>query len=204
MVNKNLYFQQNDFQSTSNGMKLKILILVCSLAFSLLLPFTSLLAADPATPPSDVCNSGNLKTCVGNGLNNLGGTFKGAGPVNSSDVAEKVGSIISFILAFVGVIFLFLIVISGIQWMISGEKGEKEKISKAQSRIKNAAIGLIITLAAYAITYFVVAKLSESLGNNTQQNNPTSSCNTIYDCTLTCTPPQVIQCVGTPGVCLCN
>lgn len=69
-----------------------------------------------------------------------------------------IANIIETALGLLGVIFILLIVYGGILWMTSG--GEEQKIEKAQKIIKNAIIGLIITIAAYAISYFVIAALS--------------------------------------------
>ena len=56
-------------------------------------------------------------------------------------------------LAFIGTIFLILIIYSGIQWMTAG--GNEEKVEKSKKRIINAVIGLIVILSAYIITTFV-------------------------------------------------
>ena len=37
--------------------------------------------------------------------------------------------------------------------------GNTEQVSKSQTAIKNAIVGLIVVLAAYAITYFVMVRL---------------------------------------------
>lgn len=64
-----------------------------------------------------------------------------------------VARVIQIVLGFLGIIFLILIIISGFNWMMAG--GNEEQIKTAQGRIKNAIIGLVIVLAAYAITYFI-------------------------------------------------
>ena len=56
-----------------------------------------------------------------------------------------------------GVVFLTNIIIAGCKWMNSG--GEAEAIKKVQSKIINNILGIIIILAAYAITYFVIEPL---------------------------------------------
>jgi cbb3-type cytochrome oxidase subunit 3 len=72
---------------------------------------------------------------------------------NADFLNTKVGSIIGLILSFVGVIFLILIIYAGISWMTAS--GNQEKVNKAKELIINAIIGLIIVLAAYAITAFI-------------------------------------------------
>lgn len=47
------------------------------------------------------------------------------------------------------ILFIFMILISAIQWITSG--GEKEKIAGAQGRLTNAVIGLVILGLAWVI-----------------------------------------------------
>lgn len=75
-------------------------------------------------------------------------------PDNSSG-AETFGPIILQILSLVGVLFIILMIYAGILWMTA--KGDEKKVEKATSIIKQAIIGIIIVLAAYAITYFIMA-----------------------------------------------
>lgn len=72
---------------------------------------------------------------------------------NSNFLNTQVGSIIGLILSFIGVIFLVLMIYAGISWMTAA--GNQEKVTKAKDLIINAIIGLIIVLAAYAITSFI-------------------------------------------------
>jgi len=76
--------------------------------------------------------------------------------------AATIDSIVSraifIILTWVGVIFFVLIIFSGFMWMTA--EGNQEKITKAKNTLLSAIIGLIITLAAYSITYFIVSRLN--------------------------------------------
>jgi hypothetical protein len=65
----------------------------------------------------------------------------------------KVGDIIGLVLSFVGVIFLIIIIYSGIMWMTA--MGNDQRIEKAKNMIINATIGLIIVFSAYAVTNFI-------------------------------------------------
>ena len=58
------------------------------------------------------------------------------------------------VLSVLGVIFLIMVVYSGIRWMVAG--GRAEVIENSQNTIKNAVIGLALVLGAYAITNFVL------------------------------------------------
>ncbi|MDI3496161.1 MAG: Type secretion system pilin [Patescibacteria group bacterium] len=74
---------------------------------------------------------------------------------NAETVDSIIGTIIYAILGLVGVIFFGLIIFSGVKWMTSN--GNEETIKKAQEGLINAIIGLVITIAAYAISYFLIS-----------------------------------------------
>jgi cytochrome bd-type quinol oxidase subunit 2 len=80
-----------------------------------------------------------------------------AGFDSSLTLGEAVAVIVKTFLGLLGVIFVILIIIAGYNWMTAA--GDEEKIKKATSTIRSAIIGLIIIVAAYAITYFVFANL---------------------------------------------
>lgn len=69
----------------------------------------------------------------------------------------SLGYVIASILAgFMGLLaatFIVLTVVAGFRWMNSG--GNEETIKKSQETIKNSLIGLILVLAAWAITYYL-------------------------------------------------
>lgn len=58
-----------------------------------------------------------------------------------------------FYLGIAGIAYLILIIYAGIIWM--NASGNEEKVEKAKSVIKNATLGLIVVLMAYAVTIFV-------------------------------------------------
>ncbi len=70
-----------------------------------------------------------------------------------------VGKIINLFLSLLGVLFLALIIYGGFLWMMS--RGNEQEIEEAKNIIINAIIGLIIVLAAYAVTAFVGNLLSK-------------------------------------------
>jgi len=78
------------------------------------------------------------------GATNLGG---------NTDLATIISTLISVILGFLGIIFLVLTISAGFKWMTS--QGNEEEIKKAKGTVKNSIIGLVIVIAAYAITYSV-------------------------------------------------
>lgn len=70
------------------------------------------------------------------------------------------GTIVSAVLSLLGVIFFLLILYGGIRWMIA--QGNESEVEKAKQIIIAAVSGLVIVLAAYAITAFI----GEQLGLN--------------------------------------
>src|SRR3989344_5131310 len=63
----------------------------------------------------------------------------------------KVLLLLAFFVA--GVAFFFNLIVGGIQWISSG--GDPKAITAARSRITQGAVGLIIVVAAFAITLIV-------------------------------------------------
>lgn len=68
-------------------------------------------------------------------------------------IATKTGRVIGQVLSFLGVIFLILMIVGGIQWMTAA--GNQERVAKAKQLITSAIIGLVIVFSAYAITAFI-------------------------------------------------
>ncbi len=77
-------------------------------------------------------------------------------------LGEAVAMVIKGFLGLLGIIFIILILIAGYNWMTAS--GDEEKIKKATSTIRSAVIGLLIIVAAYAITYFVFENLPGASG----------------------------------------
>jgi cbb3-type cytochrome oxidase subunit 3 len=66
-----------------------------------------------------------------------------------------ISSIITTVLSFLGVIFLVLMIYGGLIWMTA--RGNEKNVDRAKDIIFDSIIGLIIIIAAYAITYFVTS-----------------------------------------------
>ena len=89
--------------------------------------------------------------------------------IKNTTMPELIGSIIGIALSVVGVVFFLLVLYAGFTWMTAF--GNEEKVTSSKSIMEQAAIGLVIVLAAYAIARFVFGELIR--GSNTQsQNNP--------------------------------
>ncbi|MFA6304628.1 MAG: pilin [Patescibacteria group bacterium] len=77
-------------------------------------------------------------------------------------VPQTIGRLISIVLSFVGALFFIYIVVAGIEWMTAG--GAEEQVTKAKTKMKNAIIGLAVTVGAYFITYFISNTLGATGG----------------------------------------
>lgn len=112
---------------------------------------------------ASVAQAGFLNGNAVNSINqNTGALQNSAGYDPGTTVGNVVAAFIKGFLGLLGVIFVILIVVAGFNWMTAG--GDEEKIKKATQTISRAVIGLIIIVAAYAITYFVFANLPTSSG----------------------------------------
>ncbi len=92
-------------------------------------------------------------------INELTGKVAAQAGYDKSDesgtaLSEKVGGIIKIAMTLVGTLFLALTVYAGFLWMTAS--GNEEQVTKATNILKMAVIGLIIVVAAYGITAFVV------------------------------------------------
>jgi hypothetical protein len=83
------------------------------------------------------------------------GTTAGVG--GQTDLPTIIGRIINVILGFLGILLLVLLLWGGFEWMTAG--GDTEKVKDARTRITNAVIGLVIIVAAFAISNFVLTSL---------------------------------------------
>ncbi len=61
---------------------------------------------------------------------------------------------ITFALAFVGVLFLILMIAGGFKWMTA--RGNETEVEKAKTMVFRGVIGVLIVLSAYIISYFVI------------------------------------------------
>ncbi|OGF25674.1 hypothetical protein A2303_06765 [Candidatus Falkowbacteria bacterium RIFOXYB2_FULL_47_14] len=98
----------------------------------------------------------NLGDAFKQPLNDVAGST-GAGYRSDADPAVLIGKVIQAALSFVGVVFLILMIYAGYTWMLA--RGNDQQVEKAKNLITAAVIGLIIVLAAYAISYFVLSQI---------------------------------------------
>ena len=112
-----------------------------------------------------------LEAKIGNqSLKAAGPSYKVTGA--DADVSSVVASAIQTVLGLLGMIFVILTLYAGFLWMTAG--GEEEKVNDAISILRNAIIGLIIVIAAYAITAFVFSSVGAGGGSG---SGPSASAN---------------------------
>jgi mannose/fructose/N-acetylgalactosamine-specific phosphotransferase system component IID len=78
------------------------------------------------------------------------------------NLATTLGQIIRGFLSLLGVVFMAYIIYGGYQWMMA--RGNEEQLTKAKAVIRGSIIGLIIVLAAYAITSYVILRVGAAGG----------------------------------------
>lgn len=128
----------------------KKLILTSILTSFFLLGFASVSLAD---------NYGLDKTISAGDKLEKAFSVKAIGTNAETFLSTRVGSIIGTLLSFLGVIFMVLVIYAGVLWMTA--RGAEAQVDKAKDILVNAIIGLILVLAAYAITAFVGGQLTD-------------------------------------------
>ncbi|MCK4539811.1 hypothetical protein KAU09_01510 [Candidatus Parcubacteria bacterium] len=112
-----------------------------------------------------VVEAQGLKDAFGNTGN--AGTVAGAGgyKIDGTVTAESmVAKVINIILSTLGVVFLILMLYGGYIWMTAS--GDEARVTKAKNLITAAIIGVIIVVSAYAISYFVIEKVTTGVLDN--------------------------------------
>ena len=80
-----------------------------------------------------------------------------------TNVRQAIINIVKFLLTFLGLIAVIIILYGGFQWMTAA--GNEEKITSARGTLTAGLIGLVIILAAYAITAFVITTIVTQVTN---------------------------------------
>ncbi|HAU65791.1 MAG: hypothetical protein UT30_C0010G0011 [Candidatus Uhrbacteria bacterium GW2011_GWF2_39_13] len=81
----------------------------------------------------------------------------------SNDLPTLIGNIISALLSVLGIVFVVLVVYAGFLYLTAA--GEDAKVKKAKTLLTQSVIGLVIIVAAYAISSFVIDALVEVAGS---------------------------------------
>ena len=77
--------------------------------------------------------------------------------VNQNSLMTYIGQFIAVFLGLLGIIFVALMIYAGFKWMTAA--GDADDVKKAKATIRMAIIGLVITIAAYALWNFVAEYL---------------------------------------------
>ena len=73
--------------------------------------------------------------------------------ISETTVSEIAGIAVKTFLSILGIIFIVLMLYGGYLWMTAS--GNEAQLTKAKELIQAAVIGLIIIVAAYAISFFI-------------------------------------------------
>jgi hypothetical protein len=103
-----------------------------------------------------LANKANLKDAFKNA--EIVGTA--AGYNANMEIYKIIALIINVVLSFLGIVFLALIIYGGFLWMT--DRGNSDQIEKAKKLLTAAVIGIIIVVSAYAISWFVLKKLTDA------------------------------------------
>ncbi len=125
-------------------------LILASLTICLSLCF--LLPASAATTTDRIGGTYNFKEQSGLGAAaNVAGYDTGTSATTLEGVISRV---IYTLLSFIGILFFGLVIYGGFTWMTA--RGNEEKVKKAEGLIMSAIVGLVITLSAYALSYFLI------------------------------------------------
>lgn len=109
---------------------------------------------------------------IGEGLAKAAGESGYAAPGTTTDLPTIIGRVIGVALTLLGLLLLVYVLYGGFLWMTAG--GEEKNVTKAKDIIKNAVIGLVIVVAAYAISTYVIQQLSYVLTGTTAPSTVTT------------------------------
>ncbi len=79
------------------------------------------------------------------------------GSDSEADLPLVVGNLINVLLSVLGIIFVVLVVYAGFLYLTA--QGDEKKVTKAKDILARAVIGLVIIIAAYSISNFVIGQL---------------------------------------------
>ncbi|MFA5020741.1 MAG: hypothetical protein WC517_01625 [Patescibacteria group bacterium] len=90
----------------------------------------------------------------------------------NSNVLVIAGTIVKGVLSLLGVALVLVLIYAGIMWGFLSANDSK-KVQTAKDIIKNAIIGLVIVMAAYAITIFIFGSIGAT--GSSQSPSPTDT-----------------------------
>jgi len=101
--------------------------------------------------------------------------------LGEAELQPAVMQIINVLLGFLATIAIVIVLLGGFKWMTAG--GNEDKVGEAKKILGAGVIGLVIILAAYAITVFVVGQIYTATGGITGGTGALGSpCTANADC----------------------
>ncbi len=114
----------------------------------------------------------NVVTNIGNDAQTLGNAA-GYEAATGDSALFLIQTVINIFLSVIGVLLLAYLLYAGYNWMTA--QGEEEKVERAKDTIKRAIMGIIIIVAAYAISVFVMSRIEQgTLGSGSSYPSGTS------------------------------
>jgi len=98
----------------------------------------------------------------------------------SGGLEQAIGQIIGSVMGLVGSIMFIYMLYGGFRWMVAG--GDSAAVTKAQSIIRNAIIGIAIIIFAYTLSSYVVGVLTNTAGGAGGAPSPTGGPTTGNQC----------------------
>lgn len=104
-------------------------------------------------------DTGYEGTAIAADLKGIQSNFKTVGKESGLNQGDRdlptiIGTIINAFLGLLGVVLVIIIIFAGYKWMTA--QGNSGQVDEAKKMITQAVIGMIILMAAYAITRFVL------------------------------------------------
>ena len=142
-------------------MNLTKLSFACLLAVALcFIPLKQSLAISEGVP------SQWLPAVMNNGLQQVGNTAYNQ-PNRPKDIRAITAGLINVVLGLLGTIFIVLMIAAGFIWMTAA--GNADKVKQAVNLMAMGAIGLLIIIAAFAISLYVTSRTIYSVETNINQ-----------------------------------
>ena len=86
-------------------------------------------------------------------LSNVAVKYGPFSAASNTSLASTLGVVVQAALSLLGIIFLIITILAGYKWMTAS--GNEAEVEKAKDSIKRAVIGLLVTVSAWAIWFFI-------------------------------------------------
>ena len=80
---------------------------------------------------------------------------------SSQDLKETIANIVRIIIGFLGILVIIAIIFGGFKMMTS--RGDADEVGKGRQIVAAGVVGLVIVLAAYAISGFVIDSIQNAV-----------------------------------------